>query len=279
MIISGQAKVAGVIGYPVKHSKSPKLHGYWLEKYGIDGAYVPLEIKPEDFEKAVLGLKASGFKGCNVTVPHKEAAYRLADEVGEHAKKMGSGNTLVFREDGSIFIDNTDGYGFIENIFESVPSWKPEAGPAMVLGAGGAARAIVVGLADAGVPEILLTNRTRARAETLAEELDVNIRVIDWEDRSTALSDCAFLTNTTTLGMHGQPDLEIDLTNLSKEALVNDIVYVPLMTDLLKQAQAHGCQIVDGLGMLLHQGRPGFKEWFGTDPKVDADLRDFVLKD
>lgn len=279
MILSGKAKLAGVMGHPVGHSKSPRLHGFWLEKYGIDGTYVPLCVHPVDFEQAVKGLAALGFQGCNVTVPHKENALRLADIASERAKKIGAANTLIVQEDGRIFADNTDGYGFFENLIQGAPSWDPTAGPALVLGAGGAARAIIVALIEAGVPEIILTNRTCARAEQLATELTGSIRVVSWEDRDNCLRNINLLVNTTTLGMTGQDPLEMDLTDLPQTALVNDIVYAPLMTDLLKQAKDKGCPIVDGLGMLLHQARPGFKAWFGSDPVVDSDLRAFVLKD
>jgi shikimate dehydrogenase len=277
MILSGKASVAGVIGWPVGHSKSPKVHGYWLDKYDIDGTYIPLPVSPDDFEQVVLSLKAAGFKGANVTVPHKEKALALADVATERARQIGASNTLIFQEDGSILADNTDGYGFYENLRQAAPTWKAEAGPAVVLGAGGAARAILVALAQAGVPEIRLANRTRARAEKLAEELDAPITVVDWEKRETALADCTLLTNTTTLGMAGQGLLEIDIFDMPKTAVVTDIVYTPLLTNLLEKAHAHGCPIIDGLGMLLHQARPGFHAWFGTDPEVDEDLRAFVL--
>jgi len=279
MILSGKAKLAGVIGWPVSHSKSPRLHGFWLNKYDIDGTYVPLAIEPENFDEAVHGLKLAGFKGANVTVPHKEAAIKLADVVTDRALKIGAANTLVFQSDGSILADNTDGYGFYENLIQGAPNWKADAGPAVVLGAGGAARAIIVALAEAGVPEIRLTNRTRLRADKLANELDAPITVVEWSEREEALAGCNLLTNTTTLGMTGQNLLEIDLFDMPKAALVNDIVYAPLMTNLLEKAHAHGCDVVDGIGMLLHQARPGFNAWFGTDPVVDQELRDFVLAD
>jgi len=277
MILSGKAAIAGVIGWPVEHSKSPRLHGYWLDKYKIDGTYIPLAVAPDDFETAVRGIKAAGFRGANVTVPHKETALKIADEATDRAIKIGAANTLIFGEDGSILADNTDGYGYFENLTQGAPDWDPTDGSAVVLGAGGAARAVVVSLIEAGVPEIRLTNRTRARAEQLADELDGPITVVDWSMREEALADCNLLTNTTTLGMTGQHLLEIDIFDMPTTALVNDIVYAPLMTNLLEKAKAHSCPIVDGLGMLLHQARPGFKAWFGTDPVVDDELREFVL--
>lgn len=279
MILTGKSKLAGVIGWPVGHSKSPRLHGYWLDKYAIDGAYVPLAVEPLHFETAVMGLKVSGFAGVNVTVPHKEAALKLADEATERAKKIGAANTLVFKEDGLILADNTDGYGFYENLTIGAPDWDVTKGPAVVLGAGGAARAIVVALIEAGVPEIRLTNRTRERAEKLAGDLDGNITVVDWNGRGEILTDCNLLVNTTTLGMTGQNLLEIDIFDMPKTALISDIVYAPLMTNLLEKAKVHGCHYVDGLGMLLHQARPGFQAWFGVDPDVDDELREFVLKE
>jgi len=278
MILSGKAKIAGVIGWPVGHSKSPRLHGFWLEKYQIDGTYIPLPVEPDHFIKAVHGMQAMGFKGANVTVPHKETALKIADKASARAQKIGAANTLVFTEDGTIFADNTDGYGFYQNLICGAPDWQADAGPAVVLGAGGAARAVLIALAEAGVPEIRLTNRTKERADNLAEELDAPITVVDWHEREQALSGANLLTNTTTLGMRGQALLEIDLFDLPKTALVNDIVYAPLMTNLLEKAHVHGCPVVDGLGMLLHQARPGFEAWFGVDPLVDEDLRQFVLE-
>jgi len=277
MILSGKARIAGVIGWPVSHSKSPRLHGYWLEKHQIDGTYLPLPVHPENFITAVQAMQMMGFKGANVTVPHKENALKIADETSMQAQQIGAANTLIFKDDGTIFADNTDGYGFYQNLITGAPHWQPQSGTAVVLGAGGAARAVLVALAQAGVSEIRLINRTKKRAEKLAAELDVPITVVDWEEREQALGGANLLTNTTTLGMQGQRLLEIDLFDLPKTAVVNDIVYAPLMTNLLEKAQAHGCATVDGLGMLLHQARPGFKAWFGIDPVVDDDLRQFVL--
>jgi len=279
MIISGKAAVAGVMGWPVSHSKSPRLHGFWLDHYGIDGTYIPMAVTPDEFETAVRGMKALGMKGCNVTVPHKENALRLADVATERAKKIGAANTLIVQDDGSILADNTDGYGFYENLIQGAPGWDATKGAAVVLGAGGAARAVIVALIEAGVPEIRLINRTSARADNLASELDGNITVVDWASRELALAECNLLCNTTTLGMTGQALLEIDIFDLPKTALVNDIVYAPLVTNLLDKAMAHGCETVDGIGMLLHQARPGFKAWFGKDPEVSDDLRDYVLAD
>lgn len=277
MSLSGAARVAGVMGWPVTHSRSPRLHGWWLAEHGIDGAYVPLPVRPEDFEAAVRALPKLGFAGANVTVPHKEAALRACDAVSDLARRVGAVNTLVCRDDGSLFGDNTDGFGFLENLRAGCPGWTAEAGPAVVLGAGGGARAVVAGLLDAGCPEVRLTNRTRARAEELAADIGGAVSVVDWAARSEALDGAALLVNTTTLGMTHAPPLEIALDALPAAALVTDIVYAPLMTDLLARAQARGNAVVDGLGMLLHQGRPGFRYWFGVMPEVTPDLRRFVL--
>ncbi len=279
MMVSGKARVAGVMGWPVSHSRSPRLHGFWLRQYGIDGAYVPLPVRPEDFTAAVRALPKLGFAGANVTVPHKEAALAACDEVTPLARRIGAVNTLVCRPDGSLFGDNTDGFGFLENLRAGCPGWRADAGPAVVLGAGGAARAIVAALLDAGCPRVRLTNRTRERAADLAADLGGAIEVVAWEERSAALASAGLLVNTTTLGMTGAPPLDIALDPLPAAALVTDIVYAPLMTDLLLRAQARGHAVVDGLGMLLHQGRPGFEYWFGIRPEVTAELRAVVLGD
>ena len=279
MVLTGNAKKAGVMGWPVAHSRSPRLHGYWLAQYGIDGAYVPLPVEPRHFEAAVRALPKLGFSGANVTVPHKEAALRLADRVSENARRIGAVNALFVQEDGSISGDNTDGFGFMENLTSGAPRWRARAGPGLVLGAGGAARAVVLALLDAGVPEVRLSNRTLARAETVASDLEGGITVVAWDDRHQACEGVGVLVNCTSLGMSGQPRLEIDLSALPPAAVVNDIVYAPLMTELLEQARARGHTIVDGLGMLLHQARPAFRAWFGRDPEVTPALREFVIGD
>lgn len=275
--LTGKAKLAGVIGWPVGHSRSPRLHGYWLALHGIDGAYVPLAVQPRDFERALKALAALGFRGANVTLPHKEAALALADRASPEARRIGAANTLVVGEDGGVEARNTDGFGFIENLREGVPGWRANAGPAAVIGAGGAARALLVALVDAGVPEIRLVNRTAARAEALAAELGGPIRVRSWAERGAALEDAALLVNSTTQGMTGEPALDLPLERLPPEAVVNDIVYTPLETPLLAVARARGNPVVDGLGMLLHQARPGFAAWFGVEPRVTGALRAFVL--
>ena len=277
MILSGRAALAGVLGWPVSHSKSPRLHGYWLERHGIDGAYLPLPVAPENFAQAVRALVDLGFRGANVTVPHKEEALALAlaDEADDNAKRIGAANTLVFRN-GRIVASNTDGFGFLANLEQGAPGWQPEA-PALVLGAGGAARAVIAALLDSGCRELRLCNRTVARAEVLRDTFGGSVRVVPWEEKEAALTDLGLLVNTTSLGMEGQPPLSLDLARLSASAVVNDLVYAPLETPLLAAARRQGNPAVDGLGMLLHQARPGFEAWFGVRPEVDAALRDFVL--
>jgi shikimate dehydrogenase len=277
MILSGKAKIAGVIGWPVGHSRSPRLHGYWLHHHGIDGAYIPLAVKPGNFSAAVAGLAAAGLRGVNVTLPHKAAAMDACDTVDDNARRIGAVNTITFNDNGTLHGANTDAFGFLENI-RQVAAWKA-GGRAVIVGAGGAARAICVALADAGMDEIHIVNRTRARAEQLVTDLGGSLKAGDWGCRHEALAGAALLVNTTSLGMTGQPPLDLDLSALPQDAVVNDIVYAPLETDLLARARARGNKVVDGLGMLLHQARPGFEAWFGVAPAVTGDLREFVLGD
>ncbi len=276
--LSGNAKIAGVIGWPVAHSLSPRLHGYWLQTLGIDGAYVPLPVAPENISDALRALLKLGFAGANVTVPHKEAALAAVDEVSEIANRIGAVNTLICKSDGTLYGDNTDAFGFIENLRAGAPSWRPDSGRALVLGAGGAARAVITSLIDAGVTEISLSNRTLARADDVAQYIGGNVAVVPWEARDTAAEGVTLLVNTTTLGMTGKAPLEMDIRALADDAVVTDIVYAPLQTPLLASAHARGLTTVDGLGMLLHQARPGFEAWFGVRPEVTADLRRHVLE-
>lgn len=269
--------LAGVIGHPIGHSKSPKLHGYWLKSYGLAGHYVPMDVAPDDLETVIRTLPKAGFVGANVTVPHKEAALRIADHVSDRAAKIGAANTLVFQSDGSIHADNTDGYGFMENLRAGAPDWNPQDGPAVVFGAGGAARAVLQALVDAGVPEIMLTNRTRSRADQLKEEFGPRITVVDWVKAGNVIENAELVVNTTSLGMQGQPELRVPLDGLQPGAVVTDLVYAPLKTRLLQTAEEAGCTTVDGLGMLLHQAVPGFERWFGKRPEVTDDLRVTVL--
>lgn len=278
MRLSGAAKLAGVIGWPIAHSRSPAIHGFWLEQYRIDGAYVPLGIDPKDIEQMFDALPKLGFRGWNVTLPHKEAAFRLVHERTQTAQEIGAVNTVTVQPDGSLHGDNSDAFGFLAHLDQSAPAW-PKDRPAVVLGAGGAARAVCSGLLQAGVPSLRLMNRTRARAEALAVEFGPRIEVVNWEERSSALAGAGLLTNTTSLGMTKQPPLEIALDDLPGDGVVYDIVYVPLETELLAQARARGLALVDGLGMLLHQARPGFHRWFGVDAQVTPELHQSVIRD
>ena len=280
--LTGRAALAGVMGWPVGHSLSPRLHGFWLRRHRIDGAYLPLAVAPGRLEQALRALPAMGFRGVNLTIPHKEPALALVDRITPAAARIGAVNTVIVGQDG-LLGDNTDGYGFMQSLAAGAPGWQAAAGPAVLLGAGGAARAIAVALIDAGTPELRLVNRTLARAEALAAELadaarerGAALTVLPWQD-SDALAGAMLLVNTTSLGMAGQPPLEVDLAALPAAALVTDIVYSPLDTGLLAAARARGHPVVDGLGMLLHQARPGFRAWFGVDPEVTDALRATVL--
>ena len=269
--------LAGVIGNPIAHSRSPRLHRHWLRKHGLLGEYIPLHVQEYNLETVVRALPKMGFVGANVTVPHKVAVLGLADQVSDRATLIGAANTLIFKGDGKLYADNTDGYGFMANLKQGAPSWNPKAGPATVFGAGGAARAVIVALADAGVPEIFLANRTRPKAEALRAEFGARITVVDWVQAGNVLEDSTTVINTTSLGMQGQPDLRVSLDGLRPGTVVNDIVYTPLETTLLKTAAQMGCITVDGLGMLLHQGVPGFERWFGIRPEVDDATRAAVI--
>ena len=269
--------LAGVIGHPVAHSRSPRLHGYWLKRYQIKGHYVPLDIGQADLKDALQVLPKLGFVGCNVTIPHKETALALADVVTDRAALIGAANTLIFRKDGKIHADNTDGVGFTANLRQNAPGWNPAAGPAVLFGAGGAARAVIVALIELGVQEIRIANRTRSRAEALRADFGAKLQVYDWVYAAAMLQGAALVVNTTALGMTGKPDLAIPLHDLARGTLVTDLVYTPLMTQFLIEAQDRGAQIVDGLGMLLHQAVPGFERWFNHRPEVDDATRAAVL--
>ncbi len=278
MMLTGKAKVAGVMGWPISHSRSPMLHGYWLKEYGIDGAYLPFSVEPANLETALRALPALGIAGTNLTVPHKETALEICDDIDDTARRIGAVNTIVVQEDGSLFGSNTDAYGFIENL-KAESTWKANDGPAVILGAGGAARAVVAALAAEGVADIRITNRTFERARTLADLFGSACQPLDWSDAPESLRQSALLVNTTTLGMTGQPSLDIALDKLPVTAVVNDIVYAPLETELLHLAGMRGNPVVDGLGMLLHQARPGFAAWYGCEPGVTLGLRKHILAD
>jgi shikimate dehydrogenase len=280
--LSGRAALAGIMGWPVGHSLSPRLHGFWLRRHWIDGAYVPLAVEPDRLEQALRALPALGFRGVNLTIPHKEPALAMVDRATPVATRIGAVNTVVVTADG-LLGDNTDGYGFMASLAAGATGWRAKDGPAVLLGAGGAARAIAVALIDAGAPELRVVNRTQERAEKLAGQLGdiarehgAALTVLPWQDRN-ALAGASLLVNTTSLGMTGQPPLELDLQRLPRAALVTEIVYNPLETVLLAAARARGHAVVDGLGMLLHQARPGFRVWFGVDPEVSEELRTTVL--
>jgi len=270
--------LAGVIGSPIAHSKSPQLHGHWLKVNGLKGFYIPMDVAADDLESVLRTMPKMGFVGVNVTVPHKEKVMELADLVTDRATLIGAANTLIFRKDGKIHADNTDGYGFIQNLKENAPNWRPKAGPAAVLGAGGAARAVVASLLDAGVPEILISNRTRVRAEALQADFGSRLTVVDWVQAGNMLEDALTVVNTTSLGMIGKPPLRVPLDGLRQEAVVTDLVYAPLKTRLLLEAEKAGCATVDGLGMLLYQAIPGFERWFGVRPVVDSATRAAALR-
>ena len=261
------------MGFPIMHSRSPAIHNYWLAEYGLLGHYAPLAVKPEGLEKALRALHPLGFRGVNLTIPLKEQAMPLLDEIDPVARAIGAVNCVVVADDGRLRGFNYDAFGYVESLREAAPGWRADAGPAVVLGAGGAARAILAGLVGEGVKEIRLLNRTFERAQKLAAEFGSRVHAVDWDERDGALAGAALLVNTTSMGMTGQPPLEIALDDLPAGALVSDIVYAPLETDLLARARRRGSRVVDGLGMLLHQARPAFHDWFGPMPKVTPELR------
>lgn len=270
-------RLAGVMGWPVAHSRSPLIHNHWIAQYGLRGAYVLLPVQPEHLEQALRALPVLGFAGCNLTIPHKVEALRLVDRVDATATRIGAVNTVVVEADGSLTGRNTDGYGFIQSLIEAQPRWRADAGPVTVVGAGGAARAILAGLIDAGAKDVRLTNRSDAKAHDMAQEFGGPVRAVAWHDRHDTLSDCALLVNTTNQGMHGQGALDLSLENLASAAVVSDIVYVPLQTPLLADASRRGHATVQGLGMLVHQARAAFQAWFGVLPDVNPALMDKVL--
>ena len=269
--------LAGVIGSPIAHSRSPYLHSFWLRRYGIKGHYVHLDIGSTDLEQALRMMPKMGFVGGNVTIPHKETVLKLADTITDRAALIGAANTLVFKKDGGILADNTDGLGFIANLRQNAPHWVPGTGPAAVLGAGGGARAVIAALIEVGVPEIRLANRTKGRAENLRHDFGAKVHVVDWTEAGDMLDGAATIVNTTSLGMTGKADFNVPLDAIAAGSVATDLVYAPLMTEFLLGAKARGAHIVDGLGMLLHQAVPGFERWFGQRPVVDEETRQAVL--
>jgi shikimate dehydrogenase len=265
--------LAGVMGWPVAHTRSPAIHNHWIAKYGLKGAYVQLPVQPERLEAAIRGLAALGFAGCNVTVPHKESAMRIMDELHPAARRVAAINTIVVQPDGRLLGMNNDGAGYIQSLRDADATWRGDAGPALVLGAGGAARAIVVALLDEGAPELRITNRTLERAQALADDFGDRVKVVPWAERNEAMAGVSLLVNTTSLGMHGQAPLDVALDALPLEAMVSDAVYIPLETPLLAQARMRGHRTVNGLGMLLNQARPAFQSWFGVLPEITPELQ------
>lgn len=260
------------MGWPVAHSRSPVIHNHWIAEHGLKGAYVLLPVQPEHLATALRSLPVLGFAGCNLTIPHKVAALAVVDQVDVLAQRVGAINTIVVEADGSLTGRNTDGFGYIQSLLDVQPNWRTDTGPAVVLGAGGAARAVIVSLMDSRAPEIRLINRSWAKAHDMAQEFGGPVRAIPWEDRHDALAGAALLVNTTNQGMHGEAALDVRLDHLPVQALVSDIIYVPLETPLLAAARLRGHVTVNGLGMLLNQARPAFAAWFGVQPVITPEL-------
>jgi shikimate dehydrogenase len=273
MATSDRFFLAAVMGWPIAQSRSPALHNFWFKQHGLNGAYARLEIPPERLAAALRALPALNFSGCNLTIPLKQDAMKIVDEVDITARKIGAISCVIVRQDGSLSGTNNDWYGFTHNILQFVPDWRADSGPVAVMGAGGGARAVVYGLMERGAKEIRLCNRTHARALTLAKEFGGPITVLPWEQRHDAIEGCAMLVNATSQGMVGQAALDLRLDKLANSALVNDIIYIPRETPLIEAARKRGNRTVTGLGMLLHQGIPAWKAWFGIEPKVTAELR------
>jgi shikimate dehydrogenase len=268
---------AGVIGWPIDHSLSPRIFDYWLKNYGIKGLYKAYAVNDISLSKVLSSMREKGLTGLNITVPYKQTVIKYVDQLSSCARKIGAVNTVTLQENGLLFGDNTDGFGFIENIKQNYNGINAFTGVSIVIGAGGAARSIVASLVSVGVKKIYIINRTRGNAEKLAKDIGGPISVMDWSERHVSLADATFVVNTTTLGMNGKPPLDLRLDLLPKNALVNDIVYAPIETQLLKNSKIRGNPTVDGIGMLLHQARPGFTTWFGEEPIVTEDLRNHVL--
>ena len=260
------------MGWPVSHSRSPLIHKHWIAEHGLRGDYVLLPVEPSGLQAAVRALPALGFAGCNLTIPHKVEAMQWLDMVEPSARRIGAVNTIVVQEDGGLLGRNTDAFGFIESLRQEHPNWHSERHPACVVGAGGAARAVLCALLDSGVPEIRLCNRSSVKALDLAQEFGPTVQSVPWESRHEALRDVGLLVNTTNQGMLGQDPLDLQLDALPLTAVVSDIIYVPLQTPLLVQAKARGNPTSHGLGMLLHQARPAFEAWFGVRPEVTPEL-------
>ncbi|KKL45462.1 hypothetical protein LCGC14_2355440 [marine sediment metagenome] len=271
--------LAGVMGWPVMHSRSPLMHGHWMEELGLRGAYLPLAVPPDGLKDALRALRPLGFAGVNLTIPHKQAALQIVDEVDPVARRIGAISCVALREDGSLFGTNNDWRGFLGNLRQNAPGWHPGAGPAVVIGAGGGARAVCYALLDQGVPEIRVVNRSRERAEQMNRDLGGGLKIVEWSQRDAVLSDAALVVNATSLGMVGQPELEIDTTRIDTRAVAADIVYTPLETRFLTELRGRGVTVVGGLGMLLHQGPPAWTLWFDRTPEVSVALTEKMQRD
>jgi len=276
MAHSDRFLLAGVMGWPVMHSRSPMMHSHWFKKHGLAGSYVPLAIRPENLAAALRALHALGFAGCNLTIPHKQQAMTIVDEVDALARSIGAISCVVVRPDGALAGTNNDCYGFIHATRQEQPGWRADAGPVVVIGAGGGSRAVCYGLAQEGAKEIRLVNRSFDRAKGVAGEFGGPIKALPWDERHDALDGAAMVVKTTSCGMVGQAALDIRLDQLPKTALVSDIIYIPLETPFLAAARKRGNRTINGLGMLLNQGRPAWKAWFGIEPEVTAELRAMV---
>ena len=270
--------VAAVIGHPVNHSRSPRMHNFWLAHFGLEGYYIPLDIDPKKFERSIRNLPELGLVGANITIPYKEKVLKIADKISDRAALVGAANTLTFLPNGGIYADNTDGYGFLQNIKSKYKDWSAREGISVVFGAGGASRAILAALIEDGASDIILANRTRSRADQLRSDFGAKIKVVEWMKVQNYLSEASTIINTTSLGMVGKTDLPIPLNALKKNTLVTDIVYTPIETHLLATAAKMGCRTVDGLGMLIHQAIPGFERWFGIRPGDSQALRELLIK-
>ena len=270
--------VAAVIGHPVNHSRSPRMHNFWLAHFGLEGYYIPLDIDPKKFERSIRNLPELGLVGANITIPYKEKVLKIADKISDRAALVGAANTLTFLQNGGIYADNTDGYGFLQNIKSKYKDWSAREGVTVVFGAGGASRAILAALIEDGASDIILANRTRSRADQLRSDFGAKIKVVEWMKIQNYLSEASTIINTTSLGMVGKTDLPIPLNALKKNTLVTDIVYTPIETHLLATAAKMGCRTVDGLGMLIHQAIPGFERWFGIKPGDSQALRELLIK-
>ena len=277
-IIDSVPYLAGVIGHPISHSKSPKLHNYWLSKYNINGFYVPFSVTTEKLKSSIKGLIDLGFKGVNVTIPHKTNVLAFADSVTDRASLIGAANTLYFSKSGKIHADNTDGYGFIQNIIDEIPDFDFYDKTAMIYGAGGSSRAIASALISNGIKEVGITNRTRSKAQIISENLGAKVSVVDWRKAPETLGEVDIIINATSMGMVGQSDFTQPISRAKKTALVVDIVYNPLLTDLLKEAEKLNLKTVGGIGMLINQAVPGFEHWFQKTPVIDDDIRKFIIE-